>query len=262
MTIDDAKKALGDPSQAARDQAAVSIKQAIAADPKAAGDPGEAFWKTRLATVPMGISQARFEELLGAKGEGAVSSGQSTTAIFRLDDYWMVETYFSHPDKLREIGPLSRRARHVWVDPAKDFTGRWVTYFVNGSMSHDIQYRKGTYERFTAYYDNGQRIYEQRYLDGKIDGAEIGHHPDGSKAYEIHHAAGKHTGTWVHWFPNGRKQSEETYVNGELDGISMRYREDGSKQSRMDYKAGKETGQAAWDEKGVLLYSRGTAEQK
>jgi antitoxin component YwqK of YwqJK toxin-antitoxin module len=151
--------------------------------------------------------------------------------------------------------------RHVWVEPAKDFTGRWVTYFVNGVTAHDIDYLRGSYRRFRSYYDNGQLVSEQRYVDGKVDGPEVGFHPDGKKAYEIRHAAGKHVGRWVHFYPNGQIESVETWVNGVREGSSVRWREDGTKSVQFDYRAGKETGQAAWDEKGALLYAHGTAEQ-
>jgi hypothetical protein len=260
-SVADAVKRLSDPKQSVRDAAAAEIRAAIARDVSSTGDPGEAFWKKKLASIKPGITAAQFMSATGATNEGAASSGQSTSAIYRLDDYWTVAVYFDNPDKLREVGALTRRARSVWVEPPKGFSGKWVTYFVNGVVDNDIQYAKGTCERFTAHYDNAQLAYEQRYKNGQIDGAEIGYHPDGSKAYEIRHAAGKSVGRWVHWYANGKIESEETYVNGVLEGTSTHWRQDGTKSTRMDYKAGKETGQAAWDEHGKLLYAHGSAQQ-
>ena len=69
-----------------------------------------------------------------------------------------------------------------------------------------IEYAGGVYRRFRAYYDNGQLIYEQRYVDGEIDGPEIGWHRDGTKAYEGRHAAGKSVGKWART-PNKRLSS-------------------------------------------------------
>jgi hypothetical protein len=253
---------LADPQQAVRDAAASYVRQTLAADAGASADPGEAFWKKKLASIRPGITAAQFKSATGATSEGTLSSTQSSTTTWRLDDYWTVSVTFDLPDKLRTVGPLGRRARSIWVEPpAKDFSGRWVTYFVNGVVDHDIQYLHGTYERFTANHDNGQVAYEQRYKDGRIDGPEVGFHRDGRRAYEIAHSAGKSAGHWVHWYPNGKVQSEQTYVDGDLDGPSIHWREDGTKSSRIDYRRGKETGQAAWDEQGKLLYARGTAEQ-
>jgi hypothetical protein len=260
MTIPEARAGLGDPRQEVRDRAARAMRAALSRDARAAADPGEAFWKKKLAAIRPGITKAQFMAETGAIEEGTGGSGQSFTSNFRLDDYWTVSAYFDRPDKLREIGTLARRPRALWVDPPKAFSGKWVTYFVNGSVSHDIAYVNGQYERFTAYHDNGQLAYTQHYVEGKIDGPEVGFHPNGKKAYEGRHAAGKSVGRWVHWYANGNMQSEQTYVDDALDGISMNWREDGTKSSRMDYRAGKETGQAAWDEKGALLYAHGSAE--
>jgi len=225
------------------------------------GDPGESFWKTKLAAIKPGITQAQLRDITGARSEEGISSGQTSTITFRLDDYWTFVAYFDLPGTLREIGALNRRARAVWVDPGKTFSGRWVTYFVSGVMARETDYTQGgAYSRFAAYYDNGQLTYEQRYTDGKIDGVEVGFHRGGQKAYEIHHAAGKGVGHWVHWYENGKVQMEQTCVDDELDGSTTNWREDGTKSSRIDYRAGKETGQAAWDEHGTLLYAHGTAE--
>ncbi len=251
---------LRDPRQAVRDAAAAEIRKAIANNPSAANDPGEAYWKEKLTPIARGITQAAFQAATGATTEGGISSGQSSTTMWRLDDYWTVVVYFDLPDSLREVGPLARRARSLWVEPPKAFTGRWVTYYANGTVDKDIQYNNGVYERFTAYYDNGQLTNVQVYVKGEIDGPEIGYHHSGSKAYEIRYSAGKPAGRWVHWFPNGNKESEQAYLDGKLEGPTMNWREDGSKASRIDYKQGQETGQAAWDEHGTLLYAHGTAQ--
>jgi hypothetical protein len=236
---------LADPDPNVRDAAATRIRAALAKEPEANGDPGQAHWQAALARIPKGISAAELSRRLGATTQGGASSGQSSSLIFRLDDHWQVVVYFDIPDRLREVGPLSRGVRHVWVQPPGGYTGRWVTYFVSGATSHDIDYEKGTYKRFTAFHDNGQKAYEQRYVNGKIDGPEVGYHANGTSA--------------THWYEDGKLQSEQHYVNGELDGSSIQYREDGTPSSRIDYRAGKETGQAAWDEQGKLLYARGTA---
>lgn len=255
-----AKMQLADPDPRTRDAAAAGLRATVAADPARLGDRGEAAWKQRLAEIKPGTSSAQFARTLGATSEGDASGGGGTTNVFRLDDFWTVEAYFSDPgDKLTGVGALQHRLRYRWVDPPKDFSGHWLTYFVNGAPSHDIDYAHGAYTRFAAYHDTGQLAYEQRYVNGRIDGDEVGYHPSGARAYEIHHRAGKSVGLWRHWFPNGKLETEQTYVNGELDGTSTTYREDGTKSVQFDYKAGKETGQAAWDEHGTLLYAHGTA---
>jgi hypothetical protein len=251
---------LRDLRQDVRDAAAIEIRKLIVEDAAAAGDPGEAHWKGKLAQVKPGMSEAAFLAATGAKSEGTNSSGRSSSTNFRLDDYWTVVAHFDLPDSLRKVEPLTRHARSLWVSPPKNFTGRWITYYVNGVVDNDIQYRNGTYERFATYYDNGQLVHVEVYVNGKVEGPQISYHPDGSKAYEGQSSKGKSVGRWVHWYANGKKQSESTYVDDQQDGPSMRWREDGTKWSRIDYSKGKETGQAAWDEQGKLLYANGTAE--
>ncbi len=260
MTVANAIARLSSPDPIIRDAAAAELRTMSAKAPAAMGDPGEAFWKAKLAAIKPGITEAQLRALVGATSEAGISSGQTSTVTFRTDDYWTFVAYFDQNGQLREIGSLDRRARAVWVDPPKTISGRWVSYFVNGVIAHDVDYAQGAYRRFAAYYDNGQLTYEQRYVGGNIDGDEVGYHRDGKKAYEIHHAAGKSVGHWVHWYANGNVQMDRTYVDDALDGPMTSFREDGTKSSRIDYRAGNETGQAAWDEHGKLLYKRGTAE--
>ncbi len=200
-----------------------------------------------------------FVRAFHATSEGGGSSGHSTSEVYRLDDFWAVQITSDDNGTIRLVGTAQPSVRHLWVAPPPHFTGRWVTYFTNGIASHDIAFRDGAYERFRAFHDNGQLAYEQRYVNGQIDGDETGFDRDGHTSYAIHHAAGQNVGRWVHFYPTGRMQSEEHYVAGQLDGVSTRWRPDGSRDSISHYAHGQETGQAAWDEHGTLLYAHGTA---
>ena len=250
--------ALADAGQAVRDCAAAAIRAHLAKHPNA-GDVGEGHWKALLKAIKPGVTQKAFEAATGGKSEGGFGSGQSFSVTWRLDDFWVVTTHFDQPDSLRTVDAPTRHPRGVWVDPGKTFTGRHVTYFVNGQMSHEIRYKKGVNESFRTYYDNGQLVSEQTYVHGRIHGPEHGFHRSGARAYSISHADGMRTGRWTHWYPDGRLQSEQTYREGKPHGSSVNYRSDGTKSSRIDYRDGVETGQAAWDEHGKLLYARGTA---
>jgi len=250
--------ALADTGQSVRDCAAAAIRAHLAKHPQA-GDVGEDHWKAKLKSIKPGITQKAFEAATGGKIEGSVGSGRSFSITWRLDDHWVVTTHFDLPDSLRTVDAPQRHARDVWVDPGKSSTGKWVTYFINGQMSHEIRYKNGVYESFRSYYDNGQLVYEQTYINGRIHGPENGFHRNGARAYSITYADGKSTGRWTHWHPDGKLQSEQTYKEGKLHGSNVNYRPDGTKSSRIDYRDGVETGQAAWDETGKLLYARGTA---
>ncbi|PKN24098.1 MAG: hypothetical protein CVU65_12730 [Deltaproteobacteria bacterium HGW-Deltaproteobacteria-22] len=249
---------LADAGQAVRDCAAAAIRAYLAKHPQA-GDVGEDHWKAKLKSIKPGITQKAFEVATGGKNEGGVGSGRSFSITWRLDDYWVVTTHFDLPDSLRTVDEPMRHARGVWVDPGKNYSGKWITYFVNGLMSHEIRYKNGVYESFRTYYDNGQLVSEQTYVNGRIHGPELGFHRNGARSYSIAYDDGKSTGRWAHWYPDGKLQSEHTYKDGKPHGSNVNYRPDGTKSSRIDYRDGVETGQAAWDEQGKLLYARGTA---
>src|SRR5689334_20413799 len=120
-SLADAKRRLEDPRQAVRDAAAAELRAASAGDPGAAGVVEEATWKDRLAAIPPGVTGAQFEALTGATMEWGISSGQSTSARYRLDDHWTVTAYLDHADGLLKVDSPERRVHRVWVDPAAGF---------------------------------------------------------------------------------------------------------------------------------------------
>ncbi len=254
-----AKLRLRDPQQGVRDAAAEFIRQSLARDPAASGDPGEAFWQRALAAVPRGATPAEVEKALGAATEAEMPGGKARPKHYRLDDFWTVLAYFDSPGGLRSFAPPSRQARRVSVAAPENYSGRWVTYYVNGVVDREIDCRAGRHERIATRHDNGQLQSEQRFVDGKADGRAVGYYPDGKKMSEVEYAGGEMAGRWVNWYPNGNKQAESTYLAGKLDGVSTGWREDGSKAHEIHYRRGEETGQAAWDERGSLLYARGSA---
>jgi hypothetical protein len=247
---------LGSPDQAVRDAAAAHLR----AHP--ASEHDEVYWKGQLAArAKPGMTSAQFAAEFHATSEGAASSGGSTTTIWRLDDQWTVQIFSDEPDSLREVGPVERSVRAVWVDPPKDFTGRWITYYVDGHIDNDFTYNHSVYAQQSTYYDNGQLVMTRHYVAGKLEGPERAFHDNGRVAYEGQYAGNNMVGHWVHWYPDGKIETEQSYdADGKLDGSSTTYRPDGSKQVTFEYSHGVETGQAGWDEHGILEYAHGSAE--
>ena len=79
------------------------------------------------------------------------------------------------------------------------------------------------------YYENGQKMREVTYKDGKKDGK------------------------YNEWYENGQKESEETYKNGEKDGKWTWWYENGQKWIERTYKDGRLIESSAWDEYGNKL---------
>lgn len=259
---------LQDPAQSVRDSAAKEIQETLKLDPTAAYDLGEQYWKKQFEAVKPGMTMAEIRKVTGAPDPGpgmggmGACSGGSCTISYRLDDYWNVTLFTSTLGKgLLGVNGFSRFARYVWVEPPKNYSGKWVTYFVNGLPSHEIQYSDGRYRLFKKFHDNGLLSVEQKYPDGQIDGPEIGRYPDGRKSYEGSYSGGKRAGVWVHWYPNGKKQLEEIYYSGGTLRGRTSWHENGVKSLESKYGPdGKETEQAAWKEDGSLAYAHGSLE--
>ena len=85
-------------------------------------------------------------------------------------------------DKLSDDAPeLLRSVRRVWVVPPAQYTGVWVTWYVNGQKEHEVQYRSGKIDgTYTTFYDNGAKEYERHLMDIH-HGGETGWHRNGKK---------------------------------------------------------------------------------
>jgi antitoxin component YwqK of YwqJK toxin-antitoxin module len=81
--------------------------------------------------------------------------------------------------------------------------------------SDDSMVNNGLY---TEFYQNGHKLEEGKYIDGKKDGA------------------------WHMWYANGQEAKVENYVNGQLDGQWTLFNEKGLKESEVSFKAGKRDG--------------------
>jgi hypothetical protein len=209
QTVGEAREHLGDAVPSTRDGAAAAIRRAIAADAGASGDPGEAAWKRKLAAFGRGVREAEFmrstgaTRLLGTLGNGGES------AIYRLDDHWTVDASFDRAGKLASLGRLVRDPRTYSADPPPGYSGRWVTYSVDGQVHLDDQYLGGHPVRHCGYFDSGQLSLEQHYTDGTIDGVERAFFRDGRPSEEGQYRAGRRVGRWVHWKADGSVQAVE-----------------------------------------------------
>lgn len=252
---------LGDKRQAVRDAAAAEIRAAIAANPAASRDKGEAFWRAKLDAVPAGTTRAEYIRMTGAKPTGSLGGGGGETANFRLDDYWVCSAYFEteSPKKMMKHGHLVRAPIEAGVDLGPSFTGHSTFYRIDGTKSEELDFVKGEVTRRQDFHLNGQLNYEQAYdANGRPHGPYRAFYESGQKKSECSYAHGDEVGLCVHWWPNGKKQSEETSVDGKKSGRSTHWREDGSREVVFEYRDGVETGQAAYDECDRAIYAHGT----
>ena len=147
----------------------------------------------------------------------SASSGRTGFVEYRLDDLWVLRCDFEYISdnlvKTKLIGQeIVERMRDVWVAPPTKFTGIWITYFVNGQKSREIQYQ-----------------------DGNCSGELTAYNPDGSKNWIQHYdrPIGEYEETG--YFPSGRIRYQGQYKTNRESGIWINYNEDGSTNSVKDY---------------------------
>jgi uncharacterized protein len=103
---------------------------------------------------------------------------------------------------------LIEQMRHVWIEPPADFTGVWITYFVNGQRSHEIHYRNGQYfGTLTSFHANGAKAVVQHIGAEGAEGEETDYSPSGALNYAGRHSNGKPAGTWVSYNEDGSVRS-------------------------------------------------------
>jgi antitoxin component YwqK of YwqJK toxin-antitoxin module len=145
--------------------------------------------------------------------EGGAGSGQSHSMSYRLDNEWILTCWFQNEGDILIERELSHALKHIWVNPPKGFTGKWITFFVNGQKSHEINYRNGKYfGELISYHSDGSRNFVQHYTEKGADGADTGYYPSGKIAYRAQYRDNKQAGTWIWYDESGRVTSTKEYT--------------------------------------------------
>ena len=164
-TLGQLQDGLSSPSQEVRDATAEIVRLKFVPTARSRWDP-------TLDAVRQLVSKDSVVALLqglGAAQEGGMSSGQTSYESFRLDSEWVMRCSFQRTnggEKLYEA-ELHEFMQPVWVAPPDGFTGPWRTYFVNGQLSHEIEYSRGAYSGvFTTFHSDGSKAVVQHYRNG------------------------------------------------------------------------------------------------
>ena len=103
----------------------------------------------------------------------------------------------------------------------------------------EIAYLSGEDTPFTGkvedFYDNGQKVEEGNYKDGKLDGLYTSWYENGQKREESNWRDDKLMSAKA-WKPNGEKCPFTNVKDG--DGVGVRYNEDGTEKARYTYNDG------------------------
>jgi hypothetical protein len=198
---------LHSPSQQVRDAAATLLRASYVPPPRSR-------WEPVLAALRPGDSKDLVLQMLqpySVKMEGAIGGGGSRTELYRLDDLWVLRCDYGRSSGLF-ASELIEQVRYVWVAPAADFTGVWITYYVNGQRSHEIQYRNGqSFGTSTTFHSNGSKAVVQHRAAEGADGEAIGYFPSGAVAYRGQYSRNQQVGTWVWYNEDGSVQSTQDH---------------------------------------------------
>jgi hypothetical protein len=199
---------LGSPSQEVRDAAAKILSSRYTA-------PSRTNWEAVVNSITNGMTKTNLLELLSpyhVTPMWGMGSGGSHSQSYRLDDAWMLTCWFRNQGDILFDRTLSPSLRNVWVAPATNFSGIWITYFVNGQKSHEIHYDDGKYHgEFIAYSPDGSKCYVQHYDHHVGEGADTGYFTSGRTNYHGVYKGGKQVGTWTWYNEDGSVKSTKDY---------------------------------------------------
>lgn len=199
---------LASPVQAVRDEAALVLRKSYQSIP-------ETKWLPTLDAIKKGQSKTEVLEVLhpfNVTSKSGMGIGQSHREFYSLDDAWMLICGYQNQGDILIYRQLVPSLRHVWVAPPKDFTGKWVVYFINGQKSHEINYKDGHYfGEFIACHSNGAKCNVQHYNGQSAHGEDTGYYPSGKVSYQGQYENGKQVGTWTWYAEDGSVTSTKEY---------------------------------------------------
>jgi hypothetical protein len=210
---------LSSPLQAERDTAAALARKSFQPVPRSR-------WVPLLAELKPGATRESVLERLKplkVTPAGADAGGGRSSERFRLDDSWVLTCGFRREGEAEVLAvtTLDERLNSIWIAPPADFTGIWITYYVNGSPSHRIEYRDGKYHgTFTVYHPTGGKWYEQHYVNHSSEGEDTGWFASGAVAYRAYYKGGKAFGTWTHYNEDGSVRSTMKHEDGKMTEFS------------------------------------------
>lgn len=113
-----------------------------------------------------------------------------------------------------------------------------------------------------VYYDDGRVWVEERFREGRRDGAFVEWHRNGRKARDGAFVEGRKTGTWRVFHESGAPEEESEWRDGVPHGRFISFWRGGGKRTDGRHCGGAQCGTwRTWDEQGRLLGEAHYAEQ-
>jgi hypothetical protein len=199
---------LASPQQEVRDQAAAALRKSYKPIPISK-------WRSTVKKIKKGESKKEILELLqpfNAREEAVMGGGGSYSDSYRLDNEWILICRFQDANDILIDHELTRLLKQIWTEPPKHYTGKWITYFINGQKSHEINYKKGKYfGEIISFHPDGSKSVVQHYSEKGADGKDTGYYPSGKISYQGQYKENKYVGTWTWYDENGNITSTLEY---------------------------------------------------
>ncbi len=207
------RELLSSTSQAARDLGAYILRDSFVPPPRT-------NWDSLMARLKPGMKESAVAELLSSAGATNVpdeSGVNSSNKTYRLDDIWVVQCGFTNSVPAKSEAKLSEAKLvddmdRILVEPPAGFTGRWVTYWVNGQINLDSHYLNGKPDGvITTYYTDGSACDVMSCFDGVLDGEATTYYPSGKIQNKGQYRDGVQVGRWIWYDENGKVEAEKDF---------------------------------------------------
>lgn len=114
--------------------------------------------------------------------------------------------------------------------------GTVKTYYPNGKIQSEVQFKAGQIEGLTkTYHLNGALESEQRYKDNKANGRLVRYYPSKKMAVDANYLDGKLEGVFKSYRESGVLDYEAYYVEGLKENVAKYYRENGNLKMEFNY---------------------------
>lgn len=201
---------LASPSPEVRDAAAKILRETYVA-------PSRTNWDSLVNKLKLGDPMTNVLDVLARftnNIEGGFGSGATETERYRLDDLWMLECSHVGSDSDCVLTHLNilQGLRSVEVEPLPRYTGKWITYYVNGQKSGEGQYKDGKLNGDgVGFYTSGETNLVHHWVNGVSDGEEIGFYPSGRVKYRGLFKNDVQAGKWTWYNEDGSVKSTQDH---------------------------------------------------
>ena len=136
--------------------------------------------------------------------------------------------------------------------PDPTISGHWVTWYENGQKAYEGRYVQGNLEGVqTLWHSNGQKKSEGKYVNGSAEGIHTSWHSNGQEKSEGNYVNDQIEGLHVVWHENGQKANEAKFIKGNPEGMYTHWYDNGQKRDEIKYVNGKSNGtHTSWHQNG------------